>query len=454
MKQWLGLSIIIFVVLSGCSTEGETLPESTVAPVPTSAVATEGEPDDPVGIESASDAFDLVIGWLAGEELSVADYEVLFAEGFRDQVSYDQFVSLLEQLSEAGPWRSIESQLQTETQITNIIEPSVEAAERLSVQLAINDGQINTLFFGPADVFVPPDTIEAATARLQTMGTLHYAVFDRSDGRCAVVSDQGSDEPMALGSMFKLYVLFAVQLAVDAAELDWADPVTVRDELDSFPSGTTQDVDPGTTLTVRELAELMISISDNTATDHLIDLVGRDAVEAAVVAGGHARPELLAPFLTTRELFVLKTVFTQAERQGYIAADSETRRVILDETVAETPLGPLADIVWPGPIDVDTLEWFASPVDICRVLVALTTATETREILALNPGVPGPSGHWEYIGFKGGSEPGVLATSWYVESASGESYVVTGSVTNTGSVLNETEVVNLFAAIRDLVDTS
>lgn len=329
----------------------------------------------------------------------------------------------------------------------------MEDVERLAVQLAVTEGQISTLFFGPAGVFEPPDTIDVAVARLQAVGTLRYAVFDRSDGTCAAVSDQGSDEPMALGSMFKLYVLFAVQLAVDADELSWSDPVTIRDELDSFPSGTTQEVEPGNTLTVRELAELMISISDNTATDHLIDLVGRDAVEAAVAASGHATPELLAPFLTTRELFVLKTVFTQAERQAYIAADAEARRVILDKTIAETPLGSLSEIVWPGPIDVDTLEWFASPVDLCQVISALTSTAETREILALNPGVPGPTGRWDYMGFKGGSEPGVLATSWYVESPSGESYVVTGSVTNTGSVLNETEVINLFAAIRDLIGT-
>jgi len=212
--------------------------------------------------------------------------------------------------------------------------------------------------------------------------------------------------------------LFAIQLAVDSDELDWTDPVTIRDELDSFPGGTTQDVEPGTTLTVRELAELMISISDNTATDHLIDLVGRDAVEAAVVAGGHANPGLLTPFLNTRELFVLKTVFTQAEREAYIAADSDARRVILDETVAETPLGLLADIVWPVPIDIDTLEWFGSPADVCRVISALASTSETREILAINPGVDA-GGRWGYLAFKGGSEPGVLAASWYVESPLG-----------------------------------
>ena len=34
----------------------------------------------------------------------------------------------------------------------------------------------------------------------------------------------------------------------------------------------------------------MIEISHNTATDHLIDLVRRDAVETAVVDLGHSHP--------------------------------------------------------------------------------------------------------------------------------------------------------------------
>jgi len=464
--RWLlHLSLTAFLALSACSTGGgtsgqstaglatvapeTTLPEAVSTVTTTSTVTTAKEPDALVGIESALDGFGLVMGWLADEELSETDYEVVFGAAFRDQVSYGQFLSLMGQLSGAGPWSEVERQVGTESEVANVIESPLEGVDRLLVRLVVAEGQITTLFFGPAQPFEPPGTVEAAVARLEAMGTLRYAVFDRSGATCAVVSGQGADEPMPLGSVFKLYVLLAIQLGVDAAQFDWTDPVTIRDELDSFPSGTTQDVEPSTTLSVRELAELMISISDNTATDHLIDLVGRDAVEAAVAVGGHETPELLAPFLNTRELFVLKTVFTQAERQAYIAADSDARREILDQTVAVTPLGSPADVVWPSPIDVDTVEWFGSPADICRVISALASRSETRQILAINSGVDA-GGPWGYIGFKGGSEPGVLAASWYVEPLLGAAYVVTGSVTNTTSALNETEAFNLFAAIRDL----
>ena len=65
----------------------------------------------------------------------------------------------------------------------------------------------------------------------------------------------------------------------------------------------------------------MISVSDNTATDMLINLVGRSAVEAALTATGMASPALDRPFLTTREIFILKLDQWPALAKRYIAAD-------------------------------------------------------------------------------------------------------------------------------------
>jgi len=66
-------------------------------------------------------------------------------------------------------------------------------------------------------------------------------------------------------------VLDAVVDAVGDGSLSWDDDVQVRDELDSYQSGITQDDRPGTLLTVRVMAERMIEISDNAATNHLMD---------------------------------------------------------------------------------------------------------------------------------------------------------------------------------------
>jgi hypothetical protein len=51
-----------------------------------------------------------------------------------------------------------------------------------------------------------------------------------------------------------------------------------------------------------------------------------------------------------------------------------------------------------------------------------------RAILSRNPGI-GPDGaaHWRYVGFKGGSEPGVITLNYLVETRSGEWLAVTGN---------------------------
>ena len=56
--------------------------------------------------------------------------------------------------------------------------------------------------------------------------------------------------------------------------------------------------DLGAPITIHTLASLMISESDNTATDALIDLVTRNSVETISPRN--------RPFMTTREFFQLK----------------------------------------------------------------------------------------------------------------------------------------------------
>ena len=112
----------------------------------------------------------------------------------------------------------------------------------------------------------------------------------------------------------------------------------------------------------------MISVSDNTATDHLIDLVGRDRVEQALTDLGHSDPAATIPMPTTRELFVIKTNPDLLAR--YEAAGVDERRALLAGEVAAAPLPSVADFPT-NPTAVTTVEWFASPADLCRALVAL-----------------------------------------------------------------------------------
>lgn len=136
----------------------------------------------------------------------------------------------------------------------------------------------------------------------------------------------------------------------------------------------------------------MISISDNTATDALIHLLGRERVEA------HAPGN--RPFLTTREAFVLKDPHRQDLLERHRAADGGRRRSILEET-RERDL-PRADIFAGGPLALD-VEWFFSARDLCDLMARV----EDLPLMGINPGVADP-GIWYRVAFKGGSAPGVL----------------------------------------------
>ncbi len=238
----------------------------------------------------------------------------------------------------------------------------------LVVQLQVDDeGRIAGLLFQPELADPPADLaglVERLSATAPTAGFLRADVAP--DGSCSPVAELASNALLPIGSAFKLYVLGAVAAMVESGEIDWDDPVEIRDELDSLPSGTTQDEPAGSTLSVRELATRMISISDNTATDHLIDLVGRDQVEQALVTLGHSNPAATTPMLTTREMFVIKTNPDLLAR--YQSADAAARRDLLDGEVAAAPLPAVTDFPT-APTAVTTVEWFASPADVCRALV-------------------------------------------------------------------------------------
>jgi hypothetical protein len=199
----------------------------------------------------------------------------------------------------------------------------------------------------------------------------------------------------------------------------------------------------------------MISVSDNTATDHIIDLIARRRVESALTEYGNTTPELNTPLMNTREFTALKVGPASGLSTQWLEGDEETRRSILKQISDITP-GDLPIQEWVEPIQPDQLEWFASPNDLCALAAGLLELTdsvpEIGDILAMNPGIPAEPGTWDTVWFKGGSEPG-LAAAWFVTSREGRTFVATGSVVNPGETLDTEEAILLFVAARDLLST-
>ena len=275
--------------------------------------------------------------------------------------------------------------------------------------------------------FAPPRPIGVglrdAIRRLDEVeGELAYLLVREG----SVLARHRTDVAMAVGSAFKLGILAVLEAAVQRGERRWDETVELKARHVSRPSGMLQDWPVGTPLTLRTAAALMISKSDNTATDLLIDVVGRDRVAEALGI------ELA---LTTREFFQLKE--DPASRRRFLAAAPADRRGILLE-LSERPLPRRATFV--GHHDRG-IEWYVDATRLCRLIAAVAHL----DLMGLNPGVATAS-DWKRIAYKGGSERGVLNLTTHVTTEAGISGCIALSV-NAATTIPHTKVFSIYAGL-------
>ena len=298
------------------------------------------------------------------------------------------------------------------------------------------DNRINELRFTSIDaVAVADDTPAAIAAELTALPGTVNAWFGPLGGTPLI--SRNADTPLALGSAFKLYVLAALAEDVKAGRRKWTDVVPLTEK--SFPSGQMQDWPEGSPVTLHTLASMMISISDNTATDQLIATLGEWRILKLMEDSGHADWKRNMPFLTTRQLFVMKAsgeALMNEWRQGTPAARAAIERRLaaanpsLDEVNAAFAQGPKA-------IDI---EWFATPADLARLMAHMRKTADPKafDIMAINPtATPAIKANWRYIGYKGGSEPGVINLTWLLTDTAGRDWVLTLGWNNAAAVVDD-----------------
>ena len=284
---------------------------------------------------------------------------------------------------------------------------------------------IEGLLFQP--LAAPLASWSAVDAALRGLAAHAGLYAGRADG--GALHALAASRAGAIGSAFKLYVLGALAQAVKDGSAAWDEPLAIRDAWKSLPSGDMRTEPAGKRFTLRHFAEQMISVSDNTAADHLIGRLGRPAVERQLAALGDHAAARSEPFLTTREFFALKLAAPASLREAFARAGTAERRRLLAGVDALQPT--LAEAAtWTAPRSIDRIEWFASPADLAHAIAALVDRARepalepVRAILAINPGVPVDHSAWRYVGFKGGSEPGVLSMTWYLERHDGRAFVL------------------------------
>ncbi len=257
--------------------------------------------------------------------------------------------------------------------------------------------------------------------------------------------------PLAIGSAFKLFILAELQRQIGAGRRHWSDVVLL--DRRSIPSGVLQTWPRGAPVTLHTLAAQMISVSDNTAADTLLHLLGRENVEAMMATLGVGAAARNRPLLSTLEMAALKT--------GPAAALEAWRAA--DEARASPPARRARHYRRRGPHRHFAL--LGQSARARRRMVCVGRRSGPHDGLAAAPWRRDRPRHsrdqhrprarvangFAYVGYKGGSEPGVLNLTWLVRTRTGVWHVVTGSWNNPPPPLDEARFIGLMARAVQLL---
>ncbi|ARG17519.1 serine hydrolase [Acinetobacter nosocomialis] len=385
----------------------------------------------PIVVSTAHAAAEQKIDTLSSKLSSIfADKPIeasLFSSQFLGQVSITQIQKIVDDLKVSlGTLKSIN--------VSNGSGTIDFEKGELPVSISLDQqGQISTLWFSaPHFKTVSLD---------ETVKGLHENAVGKTsllvvvDNKPVVVENDKT--PMAVGSTFKLLVLKAYEDAIKKGELKRETIVSLKEKNRSLPTGVLQNLPAGTPVNLELLAQLMIQISDNTATDSLIEVLKKPRIEALSPRN--------SPMLTTGELFQLIDSSNEQLRNKFKTGTKSARLEVLSE-LDKLPLPSVSSIgksaTW------QDAEWYMSANEICPLLESVQNAPALNS--SLNPLFKNLN--WQKIGFKGGSEYGVINFSVIGNTQKGHK-VCAVFTANGNEPQPESKLAILFTSLLQAVDS-
>lgn len=206
-----------------------------------------------------------------------------------------------------------------------------------------------------------------------------------------------ADVPRAVGAAARMQVLEAVAKQVADGRFGWDHVLRVSDRRRVPGDGLVKTWGRQAPVTVNTLANLMIAVSDNTAADMLLHLVGVAEVEKLA-------PPRNRPFLAARQAYLFRAPPNRALHRAWAAANEAARRQLLARLAeTEVPAGGFRKAEfgwWAG--------WSYTATELC----ALAGRVHKLHAMLINPGLARSQG-WRRMAFKGGAEPGLLNYTHY-----------------------------------------
>ncbi|MEL6903291.1 MAG: serine hydrolase, partial [Cyanobacteria bacterium J06606_4] len=166
-----------------------------------------------------------------------------FADSFLAQISLGEISQITQGIvGTLGNYQSIE----------DVDKGFVLTFERGTVptHLALNNqGQITGLLFETPQLAARP--LAEVVAELSDLPGDKHLLITRNGQQLAALN---ADQPLAVGSTFKLLILQALQTQIENGERQWDEVVSLREEWKSLPSGFLQTWPAGSQLTIETLA--------------------------------------------------------------------------------------------------------------------------------------------------------------------------------------------------------
>lgn len=344
-----------------------------------------------------------------------------FASDFLTQVPITQIKSIVNGIKkQLGSYQGVEQD--GNDYKVNFSQGSV------TTQISLNsNSQVIGIFFKPG---LRITRLSDAIAELENLpGKASLLVKENY----RIIANYNSRISLGVGSAFKLAVLKTLKQQIYSGQKSWSDIVTLKNEDKSLPSGILQTWPEDSQLTLQTLASLMISMSDNTATDILIKQVGRESIESILFNQN-------IPFLTTREFFSLKGSQNSKLLQRYRKGNEKQRREILVELVNQ-PLPDVNEFIGTNPNALD-VEWFYNAEELCELIEEVADLP----LMSINPGIANPN-DWEKIAFKGGSEPGVINLTTWLKGKNGKQYCVVATWNDRNAPVDEGKFAGLYGGV-------
>jgi beta-lactamase class A len=264
-----------------------------------------------------------------------------------------------------------------------------------------------TQTLGAAPEAQPKSPIHASLQAIKKLPG-RVSVFVSREGR--ELAGLYPDTPLGVASSFKLLVLQLIVEDIAGGKYGWRDVAQLRPEHKSIPTGFLHTWPDDSWLTIESLAALMISRSDNAATDILMGIVGRDRLESLSPRN--------RPFLSTRELFTLKAKQNKDLLARYMSFSTTGRANLLPQVLARPQIKP-SDIPYTPQL---ALEWFFTTRELCTLMDGLAALP----LMGINPGGIDPK-EWSAVGFKGGNEAGVVNLTTFLEHKNGSRYCISAT---------------------------